>query len=84
MEAFQGFRRCACFKQGVDPLAVAATRTHRADVRQVQSKGAFEQGDIELGVVGQDAHHGAGVDASCSGFGFQVAVRPLGDHLVCS
>ena len=83
MQPVQGLRRSSCLEQCVHALAVAAARTHGADISQVQPERGLKQGDIELGIVRQDAHDGAGVEAPTGRLGFEITVRPVGDHLVC-
>ena len=70
----------AGFEQALDSLGVRAPAAHGPDVADPGGEGADEGGDVELGVVGQDAHCVAwpefGPDLG------QVAVGPVDDDLV--
>jgi hypothetical protein len=66
------------FAQEAEAFVVGAPGAHGADVADRQVEGEPEQGDVELGVVGEDADGGAGVYLGV----FQVAVGPVDDDLV--
>jgi hypothetical protein len=74
-ELVVGYADCA---QGVEAVVMGASGAHDADVADREVEGQVQEGDVELGVVGEDADGGAGVD-----FGvFQVAVGPVDDYFV--
>lgn len=64
--------------QPVVAFQMGAARTHRSDVRDRELQRHFQQRNIELGVMGEHAEHGARVD----GRRREVAVRPVDDDLV--
>lgn len=63
-----------------DPILVGAATAHSPDVGTVgEPEGHLQQRDIELGVMGQYAGRGAGVDPTGLDLGRQVPVRPVDD-----
>ena len=68
MQPGQGLGGHSGGEQGIDALPVASPRSHGAHVGQVQAQRGFQQRDVELGVVGEDAGHGPGVDPPRRGF----------------
>jgi hypothetical protein len=61
---------------------VAAARAQGADESNIKLQGFLQQGNVELGVVGEDADDRAGVDAPGRAFRGEIPVRPVSGHLV--
>jgi hypothetical protein len=51
-------------------------------IRERLAQRDLEHGHVELGIVGQHADDGAGVDPTAGDLSRQVPVRPVDNHLV--
>ena len=63
--------------QGPQALVVAAPRAHGPHIGQVQAQRFGQRRHVELRVVAEHAHHGAGIQPSRRRLPAQVLVRPL-------
>ena len=66
--------------QTLEPLLVGGAAAHHADVADLRGQRALHGGDVELGVVGEDAHRVAGAERGA--VGLEHGARPTDHDLV--